>query len=86
MEHLLKLSECYIKISNLEEAINYLENLIELTKNKKLTESTYEIRNKAQMLLAATIINIGDYTRVKIIKIGYQGLYRFRRRSIKHLW
>ena len=64
MELLFKLAECNINIGNLEESINYLENIISLSRNIELTDSILNLKYRTRMLLAATVINIGDYTKV----------------------
>jgi hypothetical protein len=61
---MLKLADCYIKISNLEEAIGCLESLINLTRGIQITDSICTLRYRSRMLLAATVINMGDYTKV----------------------
>lgn len=57
------LSECYVNIGNLEEAIYNLESLLEMTETSKHQISIANYRNKAFLLIGATSINIGDYTR-----------------------
>lgn len=60
---LFTLSECYINISNLEEAIYNLEKILEVTVANKSQLSTANYRFKCYMLIGATSINIGDYTK-----------------------
>lgn len=57
------LSESYINIGNLEEAIYNLENLLEMTETSKHQINTANYRNKTFLLIGATSINIGDYTK-----------------------
>jgi tetratricopeptide (TPR) repeat protein len=63
IEILFKLAECYIQISNLEEAINSLENLLNLTEKSKKTNSISVFRFNSNMLIGATCINVGDYNK-----------------------
>ena len=57
------LCECYCNSGNLEESIYNLEQLLEMTNNTKHQLSTANYRFKCFMLIGATSINIGDYSR-----------------------
>ena len=70
VELLFNLSESYVKIGNLEEAIFNLENLIIITEQNKNQVSIANSRFKANMLIGATSINIGDFTKaLKVYEI-----------------
>ena len=66
VELIYKLAESYIQIANLEEAVNTLETLLNVTQNSR-TNSISSIRFKTHMLIGATCINMGDY--VKALKV-----------------
>lgn len=57
------LSECYINQGLLEEGINYLENLIDMTNKVKHQLPIQNYRNKAFLLIGASSINLGDYSK-----------------------
>lgn len=75
VELLFKQAECYLQVANLEEAINTLEILVNVTQSSKKTNSISIIRYNANMLIGATCINIGDYTKaIKAYNISEQDI------------
>lgn len=60
IELLFTISECYLNLSKLEEAKNNLETIIMLTDNIKEPNTNSIFRHKANMLLGAIALNLGE--------------------------
>ena len=56
-----KLAECNISIKNLEEAINILENINDLSNENKNLKNVSIFRYRTHMLIGSVSINLGDY-------------------------
>ena len=61
IELLYTLSECYFNISNLDQAKSNLESIISLTDFLSSPSTTSIFRHKANMLLGAISLNLGDF-------------------------
>ena len=61
IELLYTISECYLNLSNLEESKNNLETIIILTDNITTPNQNSIYRHKANMLLGAISMNLGEF-------------------------
>ena len=63
IEMLYTLAECHLNLSNLEESKNILNELILITENQNNSYNSEKIifRQKANMLLGAIYLNLGEY-------------------------
>lgn len=62
IELIYTLAECYLNISNLDEAKNNLETVAMLTDNISTPNTNSIFRHKANMLLGAISLNSGDFS------------------------
>ena len=61
IELIFSIAECHFNLSNLEETKNNLESLIMLTENIQSPNTNSVFRHKAQMLLGAIALNLGEF-------------------------